>query len=233
MAKNQIADGDYILLVVIADRGERSKKAVDCLYGQGLYSSFAMLGKGTAGSEILGLLGLGDTKKDIVLTTLRASTAVNVFKKLVDECRLNEPGRGIAFTVPLDRVLYGMGLMKMEDWMTKGSESGVENMFEYDLLLAATNVGFSDTVMSVAKSIRPCGGTIVKGRETGIKDGEKFLGVSIQPEKELVLIIIPKEATSAIMEAIMKKAGPDSKAATFVVSIPIQNVAGLSSALTN
>ena len=230
MSNRQTADGSYVLLTIIADRGERSKKAVDCLCGQGLYSSFAMLGRGTAGSEILGLLGLGDTKKDLILATLHASAAECVLKTLVEECELDKPGHGVAFTVPLNGVLYGMGLMKLDDGAMKGREDKVENMFEYDLILASTSMGFSDTVMSAAKSIRPCGGTIVKGRETGIKDGEKFFGVAIQPEKEVVLIIIPKESTPAVMEAIMKEVGHDPRADTFVVSIPIQHAVGLSSA---
>lgn len=221
------APDDYVLLTLIVDR-THSKKTVKALSGQGVYSSFAMPASGTAPSDMLTLLGLGNTKKDIILCTLRESSAATVFRRLIDECRLDKPGHGIAFTIPLTSILYGRGFFDLGDFEYGGKDMNEQTTaFRHDLILISVKSGFSDDAMSAARSVYPVGGTIVKGRETGLKEGEKFFGVEIQPERELVVILTERERTQDILHAIMDKAGPDSKADAFAVALPVRDTAGL------
>ena len=227
-------EDQFLMLVVIVDR-DKTQKTVDCMTGQGVFSTFTMLARGTASSDVLNLLGLGDSKKDVILSSLRADSAESLLQKLIQERKLDEPGRGIAFTVPLTSVLYKRGFSDLGDFPTSSEEEEETKMdelhYQYDLILAVTNNGYTDQVMDAAKSVRSSGGTIVKGRETGLKEGGKFFGVAIQPEKEIVMILTPKEFREPIMKAIQEKAGPHSKAGTFAVTLPVRDTAGLSAEL--
>lgn len=56
---------------------------------------------------------------------------------------------------------------------------------------------------------------------------EKFLGVSIADEKELILIVTKTEMKNAIMKSIMDRAGLETKARAVVFSLPVTDTAGL------
>lgn len=219
-------DERFLMLVVIADR-KKTQGIVGSMSDEGVYSTFTMPARGTASSDILNMLGLGEFQKDVILCALRKKSAKSMLRKLIEEHRLDERGQGIAFTVPMTGVLYGRKFTSFGAFSEEEATQMDGNKYEYDLILAVTNSGYSDQVMDAAKSVHPSGGTIVKGRETGLKDGGKFFGVNIQPEKEVVMILTPREFCDDIMETVMKKAGPRSKAGTFVVSIPVKDTAGL------
>ena len=55
------------LMVTILDRG-RGARAVELFAGAGIRQHYATPGRGTANSDILDYLGLGETEKDVLLT---------------------------------------------------------------------------------------------------------------------------------------------------------------------
>ena len=63
-------------------------------------------------------------------------------------------------------------------------------MSNFEVILCIVNNGFSDFVMNVAKKYGARGGTVISGRGTAAKDAEKFFNITIQPEKEIVLILV-------------------------------------------
>lgn len=54
-----------------------------------------------------------------------------------------------------------------------------------------------------------------------------FWGISVQPEREIVLIIAQKEAKKPMMQMIGKKFGMQSEAKGIVLSLPVDGIAGL------
>ena len=68
------------------------------------------------------------------------------------------------------------------------------------------------------------GGTVLHGKGTTSPESEKFLGVSIAKEKEVILIVARKEQKADIMRSIMTRAGADAGAVVF--SVPVSEVAG-------
>ena len=61
---------------------------------------------------------------------------------------------------------------------------------KFDLIVTIVNRGFADEVMNAARAAGAHGGTILWARGSGVHETEKFFGISIQPEKELVLILV-------------------------------------------
>ena len=92
--------------------------------------------------------------------------------------------------------------------------------------MAIANEGRTDMVMNAARSVGAKGGTVLHGKGTGGENEQKFFKVSIAQEKEVILILSEAKQKSAIMKAILEKAGPDTEAGTVVFSLPVSEAAG-------
>ena len=71
----------------------------------------------------------------------------------------------------------------------------------YEMIVCVVNSGFSDNVMSAAREYGAKGGTVLTARGTANQEAETFFGISIQPEKEVVLILVPAKIKDDIRSA--------------------------------
>ena len=81
--------------------------------------------------------------------------------------------------------------------------------------------------MDAAREANASGGTVIHAKGTGTERAEKFLGVSIAAEKEIIFIVVKTDQKNAIMQSIMSKAGTDTAARTIVFSLPVTSTAGM------
>ena len=102
-----------------------------------------------------------------------------------------------------------------------------EMKFDHELLLVILNQSYMDDVMNAARDAGAFGGTVLHAKGTGAKYAEKFFGVSLANEKEVLLIAVRAEEKNDIMRAIMEQAGPQTPAGAISFSLPISSVAGL------
>lgn len=100
--------------------------------------------------------------------------------------------------------------------------------FEHELILCIVNDGFADTVMDAAKGAGARGGTILKGHGTANKEAEKFFGIAIQPEKEMVMILVTSSIKEDVLHAIYKAGGLNTPGQGIAFSLPVDNVVGIS-----
>jgi len=98
MSENQIMG--LKLLILICDRGNGSK-AMTLLEDHGATYGLIALGHGTANSDILDCLGIGETEKDVLLCGVPSEKSKELLQYLSDSLHLDMSGRGIAFTVPV------------------------------------------------------------------------------------------------------------------------------------
>ena len=96
-----------------------------------------------------------------------------------------------------------------------------------DLILTILNHGYTDTVMTAAKKAGARGGTVLHARRVGFEDAENLLGFTIQPEKEIIAIIVPRPIKQAVMQEINHVAGLSTEKAGILFSLPIGDMAGL------
>ena len=101
-------------------------------------------------------------------------------------------------------------------------------MTEYELIITVVNRGFADEVMAAARKAGASGGTVVNAKGAGTPELRKFFGTVIQPERELVLILVRHEARRPIMEAIANETGLGSEARGLCFSLPVDSVKGIS-----
>ncbi len=97
---------------------------------------------------------------------------------------------------------------------------------KYDLIITIVNRGYADVVMDAARTAGARGGTIINARGTADQI-EKLFSISVQPEKELVMIVAEHITKDTIMEEITKKAGLSSEGQGIIFSIPVEKAAGL------
>ncbi len=104
----------------------------------------------------------------------------------------------------------------------------MENNVTYSLIMAILNRGFSDVAMSAARSAGAKGGTVISAKSSGLHEEETFFGISILPEKELVMILTSEESKNAIMRSIIKHVGIETEGGGLIFSLPVTDVEGIS-----
>jgi nitrogen regulatory protein PII len=120
---------------------------------------------------------------------------------------------------------------KMAD---KSTHSTVENntmegdTMTHNLIMAIVNQGYSDELMNTARKAGASGGTVLSARGQIHEGAVKFFGISVQAEKELILILASREKKSSIMRAVCEAHGLNTKAQGLVFSLPADNVMSLS-----
>lgn len=103
-------------------------------------------------------------------------------------------------------------------------EKTSENQFE--LILTVVNRGFSSEVMEAATKKGATGGTMLNARGT-YKEVKTILGMKIEPEKEVVLIVVNKQIAKEIIEAIYNRCGLSTPGAGICLALPISQITGL------
>lgn len=99
----------------------------------------------------------------------------------------------------------------------------------FKCILAIVNNGFSEVAMDAAKACGAKGGTILHGRGTISKDAEKFFNISIQPEKEIVMILAPNNLIDGILKGLYDAVGTSTPARGIAFALPVDEVVGISS----
>ncbi len=105
----------------------------------------------------------------------------------------------------------------------------MENSSNYELIIAIVNKGFTDLVMDAAKEKGARGGTTFNAHGTGNKSLEDFFGITIQPEKEVVFILVKEEIKDDVLLAIYKAVGLETKGNGIAFALKVEDVVGLSS----
>ena len=212
-------------LVTITDR--RSTDAFLALYETfGVTVSLRTVGAGTAVRETLSTLGLEQTEKAVLFAMITADTWPRLQKALRRELRIDVPGTGIAFTVPVSSIGGKRALQFLTENQTfvRKEESTLKDT-HYELLLVISNQGHTGSIMDAARAAGAGGGTVLHAKGTGMEGAAHFMGVELVNEKELVLIVTRTARKNAIMKAIMD--GADPRAGAIVFSLPVTDTAGL------
>ena len=97
----------------------------------------------------------------------------------------------------------------------------------HEVIFAIVNSGYAEDVMEVAKANGARGGTILTGRGVAKEDTAALFGITIQPEKEILMMVVEKEIKNAILNAIYTEMGLEKPAHGIAFSLPVTDTAGL------
>ena len=175
-----------------------------------------LLGTETSSNVVLQFLGLGDTERDILYTIVEENIELDVIKAIKESCeknRINNLKGGAIFSIDVaDFVKCGTTDKNSKNTNDEKREDKIMNENTYTMITAIVNKGYAEDAMAAARSAGAGGGTILAAHGTAKEGDEKFFGVEIVPEKDMLIILVPNENKQKILDAIqnldcLKKAG--------------------------
>jgi len=190
----QDSSSGYTLMCVVANYGMGSK-IIKAAKSHGVKGGTVFYGRGTAGNVILEMLGLSDVKKEIVLMVAGAKAAKQVLADLNNEFKFEKPNHGIAFSIPVCAVM-GTSSCRQE-YAQEGA-----NAFMYKIINVIVEKGKAEDVVEAAVKAGARGGTIINARGSGVHETSRLFSMDIEPEKEIVMILSPKEKVEGIVASI-------------------------------
>ena len=232
MNENSVAKIPVLKAFIVITQWKRQKKLLDLFHSEHVHLLYEFMAEGTASSDILDLLGL-DLSEKIVAVCFAPDEKIEAIKdRIKEDLRLEGAGRGIAFEITisgLSRPSFNLISGEITEKIKTMEENGENAMKDnsHELILSVINRGYSDELMHAAKTAGAVGGTVINARHAGIEETIKFYGISVQEEKEIVLIVTQKENKTAIMKEISKNCGLNTKAQGIVFSLPVDEVMGV------
>ena len=213
----------FAIIVSDRDKSARVSKLCEVVGAKEILSLF---GEGTARSEHLDLYGLEAKPKTVTCAIVDAGQTRQLFRQGRLLLSIDIPGNGIMMTVPLKSVAGQRTLAYLTDNAAKGGKPRMD--FTHELILVVLNEGHTDAVMDAARAAGAGGGTVLHAKGTaGAGRAQKFFGVNLAEEKDMVLIVAYSDEKAAIMRAISEQAGPGTEAGAICFSLPISAVSGL------
>ena len=188
------------MLVCLVGR-HKGEKLVEVTKAAGARGGTITLGHSLGNNKLLQALSLGDVQHDMVLTILGAERGAVI--KAIREAAERDPKKlgGIAMVLNVPQLFLRTGTPNLPE--TNQNQDRSEIMESgYTLITAIVNTGYGDDVMTAARSAGASGGTILAARGTGTEDDVKFFGITLVPEKEMLMIIAEKEKVAPIVKAI-------------------------------
>ncbi|KCZ70757.1 Nitrogen regulatory protein P-II [Candidatus Methanoperedens nitroreducens] len=96
----------------------------------------------------------------------------------------------------------------------------------YNVIFTIVERGKGETIIKAAHEAGAEGATLFFGRGTGVHEHKKILGIPIEPEKEIVITLIEKEKTDAILEAIVRAGKLDEPGHGRAFVLNVEKMAG-------
>lgn len=102
------------------------------------------------------------------------------------------------------------------------------SQYKHEVIMCIVNSGFSEAVMDAAREFGARGGTVIRARGTANAEAEKLFNIAIQPEKEIVMILVDSKIKNDILHALYKAVGLKTPGQGIAFSMPVDDVVGLS-----
>lgn len=211
-----------IMLLSIIGRG-KGAQYIRMLKEKGLYLNYQFVGAGTASSEMMDILGLGNNDKDIMLSCGTQKAINNLCAEFSKAVGSHMGYGGIAMVISpsaFSRITAEIIKRNSKD-IVKGDGDNMHSEFDYSLILISVNRGYTDAVMQTAKRAGATGGTVIKARLAEAQEIEAYANTKLDEEKEIVTILAPSSIRNQILEDVNTAFGLKTEAQGTVFSVPV------------
>jgi nitrogen regulatory protein PII len=100
-------------------------------------------------------------------------------------------------------------------------------MSNASLIVTIVRKGWGSTVLEASVKAGARGGTVLFGRGAGIHEHEKIFGMSIEPEKEIVLTITYSQQIETVLAEIVRAAELNDTGRGIAFVVPVDRVVGV------
>lgn len=101
------------------------------------------------------------------------------------------------------------------------------NNKDYELIITIVSQGMATKVIQSSQKAGAMGGTVINGRGSSINENDKIFGIPIEPEKEIVLIVVEKEKAEEVMNQVEKDVKIDKPGNGIAFILDVEKVVGL------
>ena len=216
------------LLLAISNRQDQ-EAFLKLFHSHGVPCVYSAPCRGTVQQQTLSLLGLEETKKEAHFALVTRNLADEVMDALTREIAIDLPGKGIALLLPLTSISGATALHYYADGHENDEMIKEPLPMETDkeLIVIICENGHTEEVMKAARGAGAGGGTVVHSKGTGAAMAQKFYGMTLAEEKEMIFVVAKTEHKKKIMQAISDAAGLNTPARAVSFSLPVCETAGL------
>jgi nitrogen regulatory protein PII len=100
-------------------------------------------------------------------------------------------------------------------------------MAKASLIVSVVRKGWGSTVLEASVKAGARGGTVLSGRGAGIHEQEKIFGMSIEPEKEIVLTVVYADQVDAVLGEIVRAAELNDTGRGIAFVVPVDQIVGV------
>ena len=97
----------------------------------------------------------------------------------------------------------------------------------YEVVFCVVNNGFSELVMESARAAGAKGGTVLTATGTANPQSEKFFGITVFPNKEIVMILIDSAIKDNVLHNLYHDVGLKTAGQGIAFTLPVADVVGL------
>lgn len=206
-----------VLFVCIVNRGQAEEVLAE-LRVFGLTGGMIAHGEGTSSSKLLNILGLAETRKEIIAIPCPLDLEPGLHQMMQEIFKIDKKNRGIAFTLPLARQDWEVNLPLGQGLVPKD--------LSHQLLIAIVPENCGRDCVILAKEAGAAGGTIMHGAGASIPKETAFK-LEIEPYKDLVLFLVPTKKAQQIQGHIAQGMGLDRPGRGIIFSLPVLRTLGL------
>lgn len=207
------------LLISVIERG-LGDRALEITREAGATGGTVIMGRGSVQNSLLRMLFLGDLEKEIIFTlgTKEELRRIIAALQAATDIRKKRPAVGILLDVT---AFYRLpSRIKTSDTLPKLEGP---KMSKHELICVVANTGYADDIMDAARKAGATGGTIIKARGTSTETENNFFGLTIVPEKEMVLIVVKNEQYEPILSAVKACPCLTETGVGIVFSLPVED----------
>lgn len=220
---------NHRLMIAIVKRGH-SRDVIAAAKKAGVDGATIVYGEGIGRNEKPTFLGLPAThEKDVIFFALDGDNERVVAEAVNEAGKLGKPGYGLGFTVHLSKLLGVPHLsQRQDDRKRKRGASELESeLKDFQLIVTIINSGDSSKVVKAASKAGAEGGTIINGRGTGVNEQQKFMNFTIDPEKDVVLTLVPSSYSEQVVESIEQAVDLNAPGKGIAFLIDVEKVFGV------
>lgn len=208
-----------ILFLAIVKNGLASKIVQEAKQ-VGITGGTILKAEGTVVNKFVNMLGLHDSKREIVLIVAPKDLQEDVHRRLEKKFNLQKDGHGVLFSFAISSCI---GSSKINIAFDREENEP----YEYQAMFVIVDRPYGNEIVQYAREAGGQGATILHGRGTGTHEVGKLFNLAIEPEKEIVVMVVSTEEIEELTAYIERESGISEAGKGIIFTIPVKGVLGL------
>ena len=211
----------YELLCAIVNHSHGTK-ALKIAKQNGVRGGTIFFGRGTVKNRLLELLDLHDVRKEIVLMITEKAVARPAMHALADAMQFRKPHHGIVFSHPLKNFVGS----RHHEFEEPNDRKAVYKTM-YNAIYVIVDRGLAEEVVDAATDAGARGATVINARGSSVHETSTIFAAAVEPEKEIVLILVSSDIAKAVIQAIRDKMNMDESGNGILFTTCVKEALGL------